>query len=73
MVGWQLSDPNVVLTPAHPIFRVFARFLGDSAFPDLPELQILITRTGSNRRPIGTECTAQDTAIVGWYIVYLFQ
>lgn len=68
-----LSNPYSILASTHPILRLFTTLLARLCFPDLPEFEILITGTRGHGRPIRAQGTTQNSTVVGWYIVYLFQ
>jgi len=68
-----LSNPDRILASTHPILRLLATLLARLCFPDLPELEILITGTRSHSSPVRTKGTTQNSTIVGGYIVYFLQ
>lgn len=68
-----LSNPDRILASTHPILRLLTTLLARLCFPDLPELEILITGTRGHGRPVRAQGTTQNSTVVGWYIVYLLQ
>jgi len=68
-----LPDPDCILAPSHPCIILLATLLSGLRFPDLPELEVLITSSGSHRRTIRTERTTKYSTIMCWDIVDLFE